>query len=109
MCCRVAPFRNKSVDKWQRKADVQSGAAAKKVKLLAFNQVNFISYAGRYLYVVLCLLHPWFVPNSFFDLQNISDQVATYMRDPSKMIRSMQTRRETVGVFGTVSFFSFFF
>lgn len=68
---RVAPFRNKSVDKWQRKADVHSGAAAKKVKLLAFNQ-------------------------------NISDQVATYMRDPSKMIKSMQSRREAVGVFGTV-------
>ncbi|KAL2892533.1 Protein AATF [Bienertia sinuspersici] len=69
---RVAPFRNKSVDKWQRKADVQSGAAAKKVKLLAFNQ-------------------------------NISDQVATYMRDPSKMIKSMQMRREAVGAFGTVA------
>ncbi|XP_021755254.1 putative uncharacterized protein DDB_G0270496 isoform X2 [Chenopodium quinoa] len=68
---RVAPFRNKSVDKWQRKADVHSGAAAKKVKLLAFNQ-------------------------------NISDQVAMYMRDPSKMIKSMQQRREAVNVFGTV-------
>lgn len=69
---RVVPFRNKSVDKWQRKADVQSGAAAKKVKLLAFNQ-------------------------------NISDQVATYMRDPTKMIRSMQMRRESIGVFGNIA------
>ncbi|KAK9757781.1 hypothetical protein RND81_01G185400 [Saponaria officinalis] len=68
---RIASFRNKSVDKWQRKADVHSGAAAKKAKLLAFNQ-------------------------------NISDQVATYMRDPSKMIRGMQMRRETVGVFGPI-------
>ncbi|KNA20446.1 hypothetical protein SOVF_052240 [Spinacia oleracea] len=69
---RVAPFRNKAIDKWQRKADVHSGGAAKKVKLLAFNQ-------------------------------NISDQVATYMRDPSKMIKSMQLRREIVGVFGNIA------
>ncbi|XP_057530203.1 uncharacterized protein LOC130808742 isoform X2 [Amaranthus tricolor] len=69
---RLAPFRNSSIDKWQRKADVHSGAAAKKVKLVAFNQ-------------------------------NISEQVATYMRDPSKLIKSMQTRRETVGVFGAVA------
>ncbi|KAL9228830.1 hypothetical protein vseg_004368 [Gypsophila vaccaria] len=69
---RIASFRNKSVDKWQRKADVRSGAAVKKPKLLAFNQ-------------------------------NISDQVATSMRDPSKMIRGMQMRRETVGVFGPIT------
>ncbi|XP_074318313.1 uncharacterized protein LOC141655117 [Silene latifolia] len=67
-----ASFRNKSVDKWQRKADVHSGAAAKKAKLLAFNQ-------------------------------NISDQVETYMRDPSKMIRGMQMRRETADVFGSAA------
>ncbi|KAH9621998.1 hypothetical protein KSS87_011615 [Heliosperma pusillum] len=52
---RLASFRNKSVDKWQRKAD------------------------------------------------NISDQVATYMRDPSKMIRGMQMRRETADVFGSAA------
>ncbi|XP_074266886.1 uncharacterized protein LOC141590179 [Silene latifolia] len=69
---RLASFRNKSVDKWQRKADVHSGAAAKKAKLLAFNQ-------------------------------NISDQVETYMRDPSKMIRGMQMRRETADVFGSAA------
>ncbi|KAJ8447285.1 hypothetical protein Cgig2_013062 [Carnegiea gigantea] len=72
MQSRVAAFRNQAVDKWQRKADVHSGAVAKKAKLLAFNQ-------------------------------NISNQVATYMRDPSKMIKSMQMRRGTVGVFGSVA------
>ncbi|GAB4844298.1 hypothetical protein Ancab_037661 [Ancistrocladus abbreviatus] len=72
MQSRIAPFRNKSIDKWQRKTEVNTGAAVKRSKLLAFNQ-------------------------------NISDQVATYMRDPSKMIKSMQMRRETIRVFGTAA------
>lgn len=36
--------------------------------------------------------------------QNISEQVAGYMRDPSRMIKRMQLRRSSVGVFGKVSF-----
>ncbi|OUZ99351.1 Apoptosis-antagonizing transcription factor [Macleaya cordata] len=32
--------------------------------------------------------------------QNISEQVAAYMRDPSRMIKRMQLRRSTVGIFG---------
>uniref|UniRef100_A0A6N2LVN8 Apoptosis-antagonizing transcription factor C-terminal domain-containing protein n=1 Tax=Salix viminalis TaxID=40686 RepID=A0A6N2LVN8_SALVM len=51
---RIAPFRNKSIDKWQRKT------------------------------------------------QNISEQVAAYMRDPTKMVRQMQQRRSAIGVFGDV-------
>ncbi|GAB2285081.1 hypothetical protein Dimus_019536 [Dionaea muscipula] len=34
---------------------------------------------------------------------NISDQVAAYMRDPSKMIKGMQMRSEIVGIFGSVN------
>lgn len=37
--CRITPFRNKSVDKWQKKTQVMTGAAAIKGKLHAFNQV----------------------------------------------------------------------
>jgi protein AATF/BFR2 len=37
--CRIAPFRNKSIDKWQRKTQVTTGAAAMTGKLQAFNQV----------------------------------------------------------------------
>ncbi|GAB2252710.1 hypothetical protein Droror1_Dr00005557 [Drosera rotundifolia] len=65
------PFRNKSIDIWQRKSEVNTGAAVKRSKLLAFNQ-------------------------------NISDQVATYMRDPCKMIRGMQMMKGTVHVLGVV-------
>lgn len=36
---RLAPFRDKSVDKWQRKTQVTTGVAAMKNKLQAFNQV----------------------------------------------------------------------
>lgn len=68
---RIAVFRDKSIDKWQRKTQVTTGAAAIKGKLHAFNQ-------------------------------NISDQVAAYMRDPSRMIKQMQQRRSTVGVFEAV-------
>ncbi|CAK7347718.1 unnamed protein product [Dovyalis caffra] len=68
---RIAPFRNKSIDKWQRKTQMTTGAAAIKGKLQAFNQ-------------------------------NISEQVAGYMRDPTKMVKQMQQRRSTVGVFGAV-------
>ncbi|XP_057980887.1 uncharacterized protein LOC131166389 [Malania oleifera] len=71
MHSRIASFRDKSVDKWQRKTQVTTGAAAIKGKLHAFNQ-------------------------------NISEQVAAYMRDPSRMIKSMQQRRSMVGVFGAV-------
>ncbi|XP_021891343.1 nonsense-mediated mRNA decay protein 2-like [Carica papaya] len=68
---RIAAFRDKSVDKWQRKTQVTTGAAAIKGKLHAFNQ-------------------------------NVSAQVAAYMRDPSRMIKQMQQRRSTVDIFGTV-------
>ncbi|KAB1225073.1 Protein BFR2 [Morella rubra] len=69
MHMRIAAFRNKSIDKWQRKTQVTTGAAAIKGKLHAFNQ-------------------------------NISEQVAAYMRDPSRMIKQMQLTRSTVGIFG---------
>ncbi|PON98546.1 Leucine zipper-containing transcription factor [Trema orientale] len=71
MHARIAAFRDKSIDKWQRKTPVTTGAAAIKGKLHAFNQ-------------------------------NISEQVAAYMRDPSRMIKQMQQRRSTVGIFGAV-------
>ncbi|CAB4269494.1 unnamed protein product [Prunus armeniaca] len=67
----IATFRNKSIDKWQRKTQVTTGAAAIKSKLHAFNQ-------------------------------NISEQVASYMRDPSRMVKQMQMRRSAIGVFGTM-------
>ncbi|CAH1423469.1 unnamed protein product [Lactuca virosa] len=66
---RIAPFRDMSVDKWQRKTQVTSGI---KNKFQAFNQ-------------------------------NISEQVAFYMRDPSRMIKGMQQRRSVVPLFGNVT------
>ncbi|KAL5200418.1 hypothetical protein ABZP36_021621 [Zizania latifolia] len=66
---RITLFRNSEIDKWQRKTQVTTGAAALKGKLHAFNQ-------------------------------NISDQVASYMRDPSRMINRMYLRKSTLGVFG---------
>ncbi|XP_073140305.1 uncharacterized protein [Henckelia pumila] len=69
MQSRVASFRNKSIDKWQRKTQVTSGAAAIRDRLHAFNQ-------------------------------SISQQVAAYMRDPSKMTKAMQQNRSVVAVFG---------
>ncbi|THG11525.1 hypothetical protein TEA_017508 [Camellia sinensis var. sinensis] len=71
MHSRIAHFRNKSIDKWQRKSQVTTGAAAFKSKLHAFNQ-------------------------------NISEQVAAYMRDPSRVIKGMQQSRSTVAIFGIV-------
>ncbi|KAF8089543.1 hypothetical protein N665_0502s0010 [Sinapis alba] len=68
---RMCVFRNKAVDKWQRRTQVTTGAAAIKGKLHAFNQ-------------------------------NVSEQVASYMRDPSRMIKQMQQSRSTVAVFGTI-------
>ncbi|KAK3015894.1 hypothetical protein RJ639_007630 [Escallonia herrerae] len=69
-CRKIALFRDKSIDKWQRKTQVTTGAAAIKGRLQAFNQ-------------------------------NISEQVAAYMRDPSRMIKGMQQRRSAVAIFGT--------
>ncbi|XP_039014821.1 putative uncharacterized protein DDB_G0270496 [Hibiscus syriacus] len=70
MIKRIAAFRDKAVDKWQRKTEVTTGAAAIKNKLQAFNQ-------------------------------NISEQVAAYMRDPTRTIKQMQ-QRTTIGIFGAV-------
>ncbi|XP_047337201.1 putative uncharacterized protein DDB_G0270496 [Impatiens glandulifera] len=70
MQARMASFRNKSIDKWQRKTQVTTGAAAMKGKLQAFNQ-------------------------------NISDQVAAYIRDPTRMLKGMRLYRSKVAVFGT--------
>ncbi|WVZ71845.1 hypothetical protein U9M48_020379 [Paspalum notatum var. saurae] len=66
---RISAFRNTEIDKWQRKIQVTTGAAALKGKLHAFNQ-------------------------------NISDQVASHMRDPSRMINRMYSTKSAVGVFG---------
>lgn len=71
MHSRVATFRDKSIDKWHRKTQVTTGAAAIKGKLRAFNQ-------------------------------SISEQVAAYMRDPSRMIKRMQLRKSTVNIFGAI-------
>lgn len=71
MHTRIAPFRNKSIDKWHRKTQVTTGAAAIKSKLNAFNQ-------------------------------DVSQQIAYFMRDPSKMIKQMQRRRSTINIFGAV-------
>lgn len=40
ICCRIGAFRDKSIDKWHRKTQVTTGAAAIKGKLQAFNQVS---------------------------------------------------------------------
>ncbi|KAG9136461.1 hypothetical protein Leryth_025195 [Lithospermum erythrorhizon] len=72
MQSRMASFRDKSIDKWHRKTQVTSGAAAIKGKLEAFNQ-------------------------------NISGQVAAYMRDPTKMIKGMQQNRSAIALFGSIS------
>ncbi|XP_078440311.1 rRNA processing protein-like protein isoform X2 [Wolffia australiana] len=66
---RFASFRNNSIDRWQRKTQVTSGAAAFKSKLQAFNQ-------------------------------NIGDQVAALMRDPSRMIDRMMLHRSSVNILG---------
>ncbi|XP_068637579.1 uncharacterized protein [Aristolochia californica] len=68
----IVQFRNSSIDKWQRKTQVTTGAAAFKGKLHAFNQ-------------------------------NISDQVAAFMRDPSRVIERMQLRRSSVSIIGEVA------
>ncbi|KAK4270009.1 hypothetical protein QN277_023098 [Acacia crassicarpa] len=68
---RGAPFRDRSINKWQRMTQVTTGAAAFKGKLQAFNQ-------------------------------DISSQVATYMRDPSRMIKQMRLRRSAVNIFGNI-------
>ncbi|XP_070681300.1 uncharacterized protein [Malus domestica] len=69
--CRIATFRNKLIDKWQRKTEVTTGAADIKSELHAFNQ-------------------------------NISEQVASYIKDPSRMVGQMQMWKLAVAVFGTV-------
>ncbi|XP_015962824.1 uncharacterized protein LOC107486764 [Arachis duranensis] len=68
---RIASFRDKSINKWQRMTQVTTGAAAIKGKLHAFNQ-------------------------------DITNQVAAYMRDPSRMIKQMRLRKSAVSVFGSV-------
>ncbi|RXH93139.1 hypothetical protein DVH24_013715 [Malus domestica] len=70
--CRIATFRNKLIDKWQRKTEVTTGAADIKSELHAFNQ-------------------------------NISEQVASYIKDPSRMVGQMQMWKLAVAVFGTVT------
>ncbi|CAM8974400.1 unnamed protein product [Rhodiola kirilowii] len=71
MHSRMASFRDKSTDKWQRKTQVTTGAASIKGRFQAFNQ-------------------------------NISQQVAASMRDPSRLIKQMQARRSTICIFGSV-------
>ncbi|XP_050153719.1 uncharacterized protein LOC126628165 isoform X2 [Malus sylvestris] len=71
LCTGIATFRNKLIDKWQRKTEVTTGAADIKSELHAFNR-------------------------------NISEQVASYIKDPSRMVGQMQMWKLAVAVFGTV-------
>ncbi|CAI9101282.1 OLC1v1038570C2 [Oldenlandia corymbosa var. corymbosa] len=48
MHSRMAPFRNKSIDKWHRKTQVTTGAASMKGKLHAFNQ-SISQQVGGYM------------------------------------------------------------
>ncbi|MCO5591063.1 hypothetical protein L7F22_045040 [Adiantum nelumboides] len=66
---RFIPFRNTSVDRWQRKTQLSTGAAASKSKLRAFNQ-------------------------------SISQQIENHMRDFSRMLQRMCSRRSCVKVIG---------
>lgn len=93
---RIAAFRDKSIDKWQRKTQVATGTAAIRNKLQAFNQVFSLDLNQQ----IDLLKHSEI---NIHLLQNISEQVSSYMRDPSRMIKQMQLRRSTVGVFGVVS------
>ncbi|CAK9234611.1 unnamed protein product [Sphagnum jensenii] len=65
----IVPYRNNSVDRWQRKTQLSTGAAAVKGKLRAFNQ-------------------------------SISQQVASVMRDPHKLIERMRLQQSSVHVLG---------
>ncbi len=100
--CSMATFRDKSINKWQRMTQVTTGAAAIKGKLHAFNQVKFCDWTVNfyYVYVTSLLFYSWFVV-----LQDISHQVASYMRDPSRMIKQMQLRKSAIKIFGSVSQF----
>ena len=49
---RIASFRDKSIDKWQRKTEVATGAAAIKGKLHAFNQVRPYDWADYHAHKV---------------------------------------------------------
>eukprot|EP00249_Psilotum_nudum_P019948 c27489_g1_i1 orf=438-2186(-) len=66
---RIVPFRNSSVDRWQRKTQLSTGAVAAKHKLYAFNQ-------------------------------SISQQIATFMEDPSRLTQRMLHKRSSMHVFG---------
>jgi len=102
---RITTFRNTEIDKWQRKIQVTTGAAALKGKLHAFNQVAWILYLATLVTFTLSKskwinLNPILFPLVWE--QNISDQVAGYMRDPSRMINRMYLTKSAVGVFGEV-------
>lgn len=79
-----------------------TGAAAFKGKLHAFNQV--LIHTGKCIYNLFEMFIYSFIYFYFLRVQNISQQVASYMRDPSRMIKRMQLRRPMVGLLGEVSF-----
>ena len=49
--CRIASFRDNSINKWQRKTEVATGAAAIKGKLQAFNQVKPYDWTDFYSFM----------------------------------------------------------
>ena len=53
---RIASFRDKSIDKWQRKTQVTTGAAAIKGKLQAFNQVRLCDWTDNMPYNIQNML-----------------------------------------------------
>ncbi|KAB2620589.1 protein AATF-like [Pyrus ussuriensis x Pyrus communis] len=68
-----------------------------------FRKNWLLGYHGLTDYPTLYCLHMFMnFMNTFFlfQLQNISEQVASYMRDPSRMVRQMQMRKSAVAVFG---------
>lgn len=91
---RITPYRNSSVDRWQRKTQLATGAAAVKGRFQAFNQVNFsdCSFVSIALAIVKCFIIP---TNriSFLIIQSISQQLTSALRNPTQLIASIRSSK----------------
>ncbi|XP_010546165.1 PREDICTED: putative uncharacterized protein DDB_G0270496 [Tarenaya hassleriana] len=89
---RINKSDSEDTDEWQRISDLQKRISSFRDK--AVDKWQRRSQVTTGAAAIKGKLHAF--------NQNISEQVASHMRDPSRMIKQMQQIRSTVAVFGTV-------
>lgn len=97
----MVPYRNSSLDRWQKKTQLSVGGAASKLRLRSLNQV-MQSLTPPSKDMLLSVVLNVCLRLSVDVMQSITEQVAAIMRDPSRIMNRARGRSSSIHVLGQV-------